>query len=108
MSVEGCDCPITVRVMAYLGAQQAARMHGNPDVKFEGPEWTAHIEEEEKFFFPLVRVLWPEKAAELDAHHTVFRQEIAKYGNVVSEELLRRHVDIEDWCASELLKRGVG
>jgi hypothetical protein len=98
-----CDCPLTVLVLDHLGAEHAAQMHGNKDDEWNGIDWILHIEEEERFFFPLAEQVAPIEVAILRADHVVFRAEIMNYGRIVSLERLAAHAATEDRLAKKLV-----
>jgi len=112
-SVGGCDCPLTVRVMSYLGAKYAAYMHAK-ELAGEAPEewsvqqWLQHFEEEETFFFPIAAILQPDTIRVLIGDHELFRYELGRFGVIRSKELLKRHSAAEDEIAKMLLDRGIG
>lgn len=102
-----CDCPLTVLVLAHLGAEHAASMHGNKDDDWDGQDWVRHIEEEDVYFFPLAEQVAPVEVAILRADHIVFRAEIMNYGRIVSLGRLATHAATEDRLAKKLVDMGL-
>lgn len=90
-------------MLARLGCPHAAAMHarGARPEDFSPSDWHFHMDEEEAEFFPR---LDSGSRAILTAHHTIFRDELQRFGRVVSLRLVEAHSTMEDALAIQLAR----
>jgi hypothetical protein len=96
-----CPCKLTAEFMMRNGAVTAASMHVGAD-----GDWRTHIAEEDKFFRPFIVEHFPLLTLVYDEDHRVFLFELDKFGKIVSQDRLKRHAAMEDWCAARLVEMG--
>lgn len=103
--VAGCKCPKTTAFLAGIGCQHAAKMHAHPDLAantWSTTDLLMHFWEEDTRLFPLCA--GDPRIALLQAHHGIFRMEIALYGRIMSLGLFDIHSQIEEEIIDELLQ----
>jgi hypothetical protein len=101
---KNCNCTKALSFLVRLGAIHTARMHAakaaiNPN-RWMPEDWYAHMDEEERLFFPLL----PEPvAAQLIEEHHQFDRELKIYGRITSDTILEQHSAAEDAWAEYLM-----
>jgi hypothetical protein len=99
-----CACQNVVDLLSELGAEHAKKLaaSGGSDhpEDMSKEDWLAHMEEEERLFFPLLTLSWRENLA---ADHDRFRHQLAEAGAIETEDA-RRHAGLEDWLVREHVK----
>lgn len=100
----GCNCSKALTLLIKLGAIHTARMHAADAAKSPNnwmPEdWYAHMEEEERLFFPLLPAA---VAAQMIEEHHKFRTELKIYGRIQSDTILEQHSNAENAWAEYLM-----
>lgn len=100
----GCNCSKALTLLIKLGAIHTARMHAADAAKSPNnwmPEdWYAHMEEEERLFFPLLPAA---VAAQMIEEHHKFANELKIYGRIQSDTILEQHSDSENTWAEYLM-----
>lgn len=88
-----CKCEAMAKLMAFLGAKHAAKMHRNPDADWTIQDWLMHFAEEDEYVLPrLPRAI----AIRIYREHEIMRAEIRVFGRIVSIQLLEKHAREED------------
>lgn len=108
---KGCGCEVAIAVLKALGASHAARMHVGKAALFPASwseiDWRIHMDEEERYFNPIVAKIDLSAAQEMEDDHDVFRDQFAKYGRITDLARMRRHSAAEDRFAREMVRRGL-
>lgn len=88
-----CSCEQMNAFLARFGVQRSL------------DDLPGHLDDEDRFFRPLLVLFEPASVATYDDAHRTFRREIATYGRVVSEDAFREHAAWEDARVMTLLAR---
>lgn len=95
-----CRCPKTIAYLRSIGATHAAAMHESPDTQWSAMDWIQHMKEEEELLLPRL----PREISEkIYADHVGYRDEIARYGRIISDTT--RHSELEDAWVGVLVAR---